>query len=306
MKNLKNFTLAYIKRIFHHRKTSQDAVSYDFSVDGINYVIISTDSLEVKVVPNVNKYSGDIVIPYSVDFRGRQMKVTRISRYAFSHCKNLTSIDLGGVQIIGSRAFEGCTNLKSIDLKEIRVVSKHAFQGCTSLTSIDFGSVEVIERQAFYGCRNIKSLDFTNVVSIGDENFIGCTALTTIDFHNVKNLGKRVFEECTNLSSLTLNTIECLYGEYVLEEAYKKGVFKNCHGLQTVYLDYVKEIHDCAFWGCPNITEIKTKMKEPPIIEPRAFHSYVYLSTLYVPKGCKDSYLEHEVWGKFAIEEYEI
>lgn len=305
MNSLKKNTLAYIKKIFHHRKTSQEAVSYDFTNEGINYVIMSTENMEVKVVANANKYSGNIVIPTMVNFRGRMMNVTRVSRYAFFHCHNLKSVDLGGVKQIGNRAFEGCINLKHLNLKEVEVIGKHAFEGCSSLISIDFNKVKTIERKAFYGCTNIESLDFMNVKSIGDENFVGCKNLTSINFRNVTSLGNSVFEECSNLSSLYLRNIECLKGIYVLDEYSKKGVFKNCTNLQTVSLDNVQEIHDCAFFGCPNITVLRTRCSIPPYIEPKAFHSYVYLSTLYVPKGSLELYQKHDIWNKFIIEEYE-
>ena len=304
MKRFKNSTLACIRKIFHITpKKIQIPIKCDFTYDGINYIILPNDFLEVKVVPSVDKYSGDIVIPPYVEFRGRRMNVTKISRYAFFHCRNLTSINLGNVNQIGNRAFEGCINLKSINFNEVEFIGECAFKGCSSLTSIDFNSVKIIEKKAFWGCVNIDTLDLKNVFSIGDECFVGCKKLDSINFRNVEILGRSVFEDCISLTTLNLKEIESLMGEFVIDDSAKKGVFKNCINLQSVNLDNVQNINDCAFCGCPNITIIKTNRKEPPYITPNAFHRYAFLSTLYVPKGSKSLYQNHDVWNKFSIVE---
>ena len=56
-----------------------------------------------------NEYSGNIVIPESVTYDGNTYSVTRIGYDAFSHCTDLTSIEIpNSVTSIGGYAFKGC------------------------------------------------------------------------------------------------------------------------------------------------------------------------------------------------------
>ena len=86
-----------------------------------------------------------------------------IADYAFSWCRNLTSITLpDSVTSIGVRAFSGCTSLTDITIPD-------------SVTSIGEG--------AFSGCRNLTSITIPcSVTSIGEEAFSWCTNLETITF----------------------------------------------------------------------------------------------------------------------------
>jgi len=59
--------------------------------------------------------------------------------YAFSECKELTSIKLpASLTTIGRNAFQNCTALTSIKLPpSLSVLMNAAFSGCISLTSVD-------------------------------------------------------------------------------------------------------------------------------------------------------------------------
>ena len=82
---------------------SLSAFAQDFTVDGINYNVISDSSVEVT---SRGSYTGDIIIPYSVDYLEREYIVTSIGAWAFDGCTKLTSITLpDGVTSIGYYAF---------------------------------------------------------------------------------------------------------------------------------------------------------------------------------------------------------
>ncbi|MDE7346226.1 MAG: leucine-rich repeat domain-containing protein, partial [Muribaculaceae bacterium] len=56
-----------------------------------------------------NKYSGDIVIPSSVEYEGQSYPVTLIGHQAFYYCTSLTSVEIpNSVTSIGDYAFYGC------------------------------------------------------------------------------------------------------------------------------------------------------------------------------------------------------
>ncbi len=87
------------------------ASAYDFQVDGIYYDI---NGEEVTVTnetggSNSNSYSGELVIPSSVTYEGKEYSVTSIGNGAFDYCSGLTSIEIpNSVTSIGDGAFYSC------------------------------------------------------------------------------------------------------------------------------------------------------------------------------------------------------
>ena len=95
--------------------------------------------------------------------------VTRIGRYAFADCPDLTSITIPeGVISIDDRAFSGCTGLTSITIpNSVTSIGGAAFAVCTGLTSITIpNSVTSIGGIAFEKCSGL-----TEVLSMIREPF---------------------------------------------------------------------------------------------------------------------------------------
>ena len=56
-----------------------------------------------------NEYSGNVVIPDSVTYKGASYAVTSIGDWAFSYCSGLTSVTIpNSVTSVGGYAFYGC------------------------------------------------------------------------------------------------------------------------------------------------------------------------------------------------------
>lgn len=91
------------------------ASSYDFEVDGIYYNILSLEDLTCEVTYNADNkstaylnfgnrslslsypsYSGDVIIPSKVNYKGRTLSVTGIGFYAFLNCTGLKALTLPG------------------------------------------------------------------------------------------------------------------------------------------------------------------------------------------------------------------
>ena len=89
---------------------------HNFKVDGIYYEIVDDISNIVKVTHKGNdckafehEYSGAVVIPEKLTYKGRTYKVTEIGDYSFSGCSKITSITIpASVWHIGISAFGGC------------------------------------------------------------------------------------------------------------------------------------------------------------------------------------------------------
>lgn len=211
--------------------------------------------------------SGTYNIPYGV---------TTIGEDAFSHCKNLTSIEIPStVTAIEGHTFSECSSLVSIKIPStVSSIGKYAFYGCSSLTSIDIpegvtelkynlfsqctglksvkipDSVTLIAGGVFDGCSNLASIAIPkSVTEIGNHTFYGCSSLTSVELpEGIKYIGMSIFEDCINLESVNIpDSVECI------------GVqaFRRCKKLASVTIpDSVKVIQEYAFRGCSSLTSL--------------------------------------------------
>ena len=122
-----------------------------------------------------NEYSGNVVIPSSVEYNGNSYSVTSIGGSAFGDCTDLTSVTIpDGVTSIEKFAFLNCSSLTSVTIpNSVTTFGESAFYNCTGLTSIEFpNSVTEIDGGAFSGCIGLTSITIPNSVTyIGDEAF---------------------------------------------------------------------------------------------------------------------------------------
>lgn len=86
--------------------------------------------------------------------------VTTISLFAFSGCKNVTSVKLPlSLKIIYDGAFSRCTSLSSIKIPaNVERISRSAFKDCKSLVSINIPDMASVENGSFNGCDGIKEI----------------------------------------------------------------------------------------------------------------------------------------------------
>jgi len=116
----------------------------EFMVDGINYTKIPCGeyictSYQVTVSPNPSGYSGDIVLPATVTFKGTTYQVLRIGANAFKGCSELTSVtgSEGYLSMVAFNAFQDCPKLRKVDLPStIAVLDDNLFSGSPALDSI--------------------------------------------------------------------------------------------------------------------------------------------------------------------------
>ena len=104
--------------------------AYQFEKNGIYYDIVNGKA--VVVSGGSVMYSGDVVIPETVEYGGQHYVVDSIGEWAFNACSGLMSVKLPEkLRAIGSLAFTDCYGLTSISFPaSLKVIGSGAFQNC--------------------------------------------------------------------------------------------------------------------------------------------------------------------------------
>ena len=141
----------------------------------------------------------ELVIPYKyIDDNEKEYKITDISNWALSECRNLTSVTIPN-SVIG--------------------IWDYSFKDCINLTNITIpNSVTSIDNSAFYNCSGLTSITIPNsVTSITVHAFCDCSSLTSIDIpDSVTSIGEMAFQNCSE--DLTIICNPCSYAENYAKE----------------------------------------------------------------------------------------
>ena len=124
-------------------------------INGINYDLNAETKQAAVIKKSSGEYSGDVVIPESVEFGVTAYSVTSIGTSAFVYCDGLTSVTIpNSVTSIGGSAFYDCDGLTSVTIPNSVVsIEGSAFANCKGLTSVTIGSsVESIGWSTFGNC----------------------------------------------------------------------------------------------------------------------------------------------------------
>lgn len=236
-------------------------------------------------------YSGhsDVYFLGSVDFQNASI----LGENAFKQNKDLTELDLTGVQLIDFAAFENSDKLISVTWPETDfIIGINAF-GDTGLVSVNLGTnVKYCGNGAFRACSNLESVGVTTPTGtsrLDREMFYSCSALSSATIGGaITIIGPRCFHEDSALLSCGLPT-----GVVEIQEE----AFRNCVSMQlTAYPTALVQIDNNAFRSCywlPHASFGPTKLK---CIGREAFYE---CSRLQVLQGCAT--LSHIGRSAFAL-----
>jgi len=182
--------------------------------------------------------------------------VTKIGKFAFSGCSELTSIVIpSSVTSIGGYAFFRCKSLTNVVIPDsVTEIGEEAFRVCSKLTSIVIpSSIQSIGDSMFGSCTSLATVDIpVSVESIGANAFDGCESLASIDFpDSITEIGSSAFRDCAELTSIAIPASI---------KSIERGTFQDCTSLATVVIpNSVESIHTSAFLGCPLLQTIRIK-----------------------------------------------
>lgn len=245
-------------------------------------------------------YGSDVVIPSTVDYKGKTYTVNEIGYAAFRYAPFIDSVTLPETVLsIDDYAFYKCGGLSHVNIpNSVTKIGKCAFYDCLLSSITNLSSVTYIGECAFKNCR-LKNLTIPNSVKyIGDYAF-GGTALSSIIIPNTVEYFGSAFENCKMLESVqilceiseiqdyTFSGCERLTSVDIPNTIYTigKSAFEKCRSLKTISIpNSVKTISESAFEECENLTDIIIP-NNVNTIEDCAFKQCVGLKTISIPNS---------------------
>ena len=156
----------------------------------------------------------------------------------------------------------------------VKTIGYDAFRCCNQLKHVIFPrALNRIQTSAFWGCNSLMEVDLPDGVEyISEEAFMDCKSLKHVKLSKrLKQIGDNAFRGCDNLGSLSIPQSVYHIGSGSLPQ-------------------HLKELH--VGYKDPQ----KAHLYYYPLIEEETI--------LYVPKGTKEKYQQHEIWEDFLnIEE---
>lgn len=241
--------------------TSITISAYDCEIDGILYElsdneatvvcpdILSVDEANYSVVLS-HYYSGDLVIPSSITYKGNVYSVTAIRSSAFMYSPNLISITIpNSVTTIGSGIFAGCSNLESIIVSSDNPVYDSR-ENCNAI-------IETSTNTLIAGCKNTVIPNTTT--AIGGSAFADCYGLPSITIPNkTTDIGFQAFSGCSGLTTISVESGNTKYDSRdncnAIIETESNTLIAGCQN--TIIPNSVTTIGNCSFFNCANITSI--------------------------------------------------
>ena len=245
--------------------------NYDFVVDGIYYLKVDENSVEVTYKDNnYNSYSGIVNVPASVTSGGKTYSVIGVGNYAFYNCSSLTGVLLPAtITTIGSNAFANA-GISAINLPDaVTTIATRAFYECTKLSSLTVPeNVSSIGKEAFavgnwltqltwnakhcwsngdITTANINKVTIGNTVEVLPINFVAHSKIATINIPaSVSYIGSYAFRGCSSISNITIPKSVMNIGKdaFIDCTGLTKLTWKakNCNTNGSMYTDNITEV----------------------------------------------------------------
>ena len=238
------------------------AFTGEAEIDGIKYYIITKgQTAEVRH----KKYSGDIVIPSSIEYEGVNCSVVSIGERAFYECGELTSVTIpNSVSNIGAYAFYECNSLSNVTIPQnVTSIGDYTFAYCQSLTNFTVpNGVTSIGKDVFQWCAGLRSITIPNSVTcIGDWAFYNCTSLEKVIISDLSAWCCISFGEGPSNPLFYANHLYLGESTEITDLVIPDGItkignhaFERCSGITSVTIpNSVITIGENSFYGCDGL-----------------------------------------------------
>ena len=228
------------------------AQKYDFEKDGLQYLIISLSEFTVGVNGFSDSMTLKVLIPETVEYKGRLLTVKSIEDRAFEALDSLEYVSMpNSVERIGVSAFEGCTALAHIELSDsLKELGAAAFKDCAALDSICWPvTLKVIPSEIFEGCNSLSCIDLgNNLRSIGGRAFRETSLKEIILPETLTKISESAFSNVDSLRFIQLPSQLQIVPSYC---------FSGCDNLEVVeFPSELREIQEGAFRGCTSLKSL--------------------------------------------------
>ncbi|MBD5355420.1 MAG: leucine-rich repeat domain-containing protein [Bacteroides sp.] len=297
----KELLLTGVALLSVHALQAQDLIH-----DGIAYNFLNGEELEVTALPDNEKYSNEVHVPFNVIIgdwgpvvgasdgtQGNEdgetpivYQVVKVADGAFKDCTHLTKLELPySLEEIGNEAVAGCTSLIEITMpRNLRRIGDRAFEGSSvgSLTITD-GLEEIGDRVFYHTIANYIILEGCDLTELGSETFTGSTVERILLPKGLKSIPEDTFRGCNHLAYIGFNSS--------LEEI-GTNAFSGCGSLSALTLPgSLKEIGVGAFSGV-QLRSISFNSMETPAYTMESVCGDNIPSLAALPAGSEQSYRE--------------
>ena len=288
------------------------AYFYDFESDGKYYNILSMKDQTLSLTSGETNYTGNLIIPEQVEFRGKTFTVTHIGSFSINAPLDTLSIPSTVVEIdddaftknTGTSRFPYCDHIGYLHiadsekhLKIGRANRMGMFEECAVdhlyagrllsysyepqlrnlLRKVTIGEKIVTLQNAVVPMLMESFVIPEQIKFIDDHAFSDCRKLTTIEgVERVEVLGRGAFLNCERLQNITLPQHLTKLGE---------SLFSGCRSLKEIAIPAgVTELEDYVFMNCENLQRmvLPDKVERLPL---RLFYGCSQLKEVVLPSN---------------------
>lgn len=249
--------------------------AYDFEVDGLCYDLVSMDNKSVCLVRGASDYSGDLVIPGTIQVGSYTFTVDSIADNACYGCYGINSVTIcEGVRKIGKKAFYS-TSFNRVSF--IKIPKSIEFIGIRCFTCMIPTKVYLADIASWCKVKFEDSYLHGNPLSLGinakDRFGTGVCLIYLGENHvsdliipeNVSQINPVVFTE-SNLNSVTfpcsVGNARGFNNSYIKYAYFEEGIdtisgFSGCENLLSVSIPHsVSVIEPNSFSGCKSLSQL--------------------------------------------------
>lgn len=263
------------------------------------YVALTSNGINLSLDTNTKTamalgygdYSGDVVIPSTVDYNGDSYKVTSIFDRTFYNCNEMVSVTIPEYVIdLGPDPFTMCKKLQTIYLHPRTAPSYFGtfFEGSQKI-HIPTGYIDAYE--SGFGWYDYGFIDDI------PSNFIKTDISGLRYYLNTDNGEAKVTNNGTFIQGdVIIPSIVSYQNKDYIVKSITKNAFIGCTLKSITIPNTITEIHSLSF-DCCGIEKINLMSTLPPNYE---FYG-LYDKELHIPLGYKRDYLKSPYWAQFTI-----